>query len=58
MSLEKYKKAVEMHFRKIHPNFTEDVVESYLKAPEELWQQRFKDFSPQTTATMLSSGLI
>ena len=58
MSLEDYKKAVEMHFRKMHPKFTGEEVEAYLKAPEELWQERYKDFSPQITATMLTSGLI
>lgn len=58
MTLEEYKKKVEELFRKERPQYTNEEIKAWMKAPEELWQQRMQDFSPEVLSKALDSGLI
>ena len=58
MTLDEYKQKVKDLYKKINPQFTKEAIENSMKAPEELWQQRMKDFSPLEVAQSIGTGLI
>lgn len=58
MTLDEYKTKVKDLYEKIHPQYTSEAIENSMNAPEALWQQRMKDFSPREVAQSIGTGLI
>lgn len=56
MTLEEYKKRVEISLKKMYPDITEEEIAETMTIPEEAWEQYMEDFSPEILPAAWAAG--
>ena len=56
MTLEEYKKRVEISLKKMYPDITEEEIAETMTIPEEAWEQCMEDYSPEILPAAWAAG--